>query len=216
MKKKITIALAILGILIAAGIFITAFVGWGVFGFGQAQYRGTPPPANATLFEKAEWEQHHGSICQCAPIFVLDGPICILPSSDTRVSKVSFNMSLTPGMIPSEMKHANFTLSTSTTEKTVSYDDPAVNVTWILEDGTRTGKQDLLLEQQKYVGLVSVELDLDRMGFASPALGPDERFSLVITPLQGYRYAITRGTPAEFRPGIPIEIPGWPKSPFSH
>ena len=57
--------------------------------------------------------------------------------------------------------------------------------------------------------LAFIELDLDKMEFRPPALGPNEQFSLVITPPTGYRYAITRETPSEFSAGDTLEIPGW-------
>lgn len=216
--KKTTIVLTILLTIIAACIFITAFVGWGVFGFGQSVYphNAQPPPANATLFEKAEWEEHHGSICQCSPALVMSGPIQIIPVSESRISKMSFNISLTSGMVPVEMGNTSFTISTKSGEKTVGYPDPSVDLKWILENGTVMEKQDYFVLHPSDRGSVLVELDLEKMGFISPALGPDERFSLVITPPQGYRYAITLTTPAVFHAGTPLEVPGWYRSPFSH
>lgn len=209
--KKSEIALAIILILITAYIFITVFVGWGAFGFGRGlNPNASPPSPNATLFEKAEWEEHHGSICQCSPAFELKGPIQLFPVSDYGISKVSFNVSLSPGMIPVEMKNTSFTISTKNIEKTVRYTDPAVKLMWIMENGTVMSKQDYPLIRPFYRGTVFVELDLQKMGFSSTGLCPEERFSLIITPPSGYHYAITRATPYEFSQGVPIEIRGWP------
>ena len=210
--KKTKIALAIILILITAFIFITVFVGWGAFvsslSFsGQNGQRLLP---NTTLWEKAEWERYHGDACQSLPAFELVGPMLLFPSTNWSISKISFNISLIPGMMPVDMKNTTFTLSTRHAEKTVHYDDPAVNLTRWSYDGTVMNKQEFSENHSpQYNGdPVFIELDLYKMGFSSPALGPDERFSLVITPQTGYRFAITRGTPAEFSAGNPIEIPG--------
>jgi archaellin len=209
--KKSEIAFAIILILITAYIFITVFVGWGAFGFGQSlNPNASPPSANATLFEKAELEKNHGGVCQCTPAFELMGPILLFPSTNSAISKLSFNVTLTPGMIPVDMKDTTFTLSTKNTEKTVRYDDPAVNLTRWSYDGTVMNKQEFSEKTSHYSGdPLFIELDLQKMGFASQSLGPDEQFSLVITPPQGYRFAITRTSPSEFSPGTQIEIPGY-------
>jgi archaellin len=210
--KKSEIALAIICILITAYIFITVFVGWGAFGFGPESISNiSPPSANETLFEKAEWEKYHGGICQCAAAFELLGPITLHPSTNSSISRISFNVSLVPGGPPAEdIKNTSFTLSTKNAERTVLYHDPAVNLTHWLYNGTLMNKQEFSVTTSHYNGdPLFIELDLQKMGFTSPSLGPGERFSLVITPPQGYRFAITRTTPVEFSPGTQIEIPGY-------
>jgi hypothetical protein len=209
--KKTEIALAITVLLLAAFIIITFFVGWGTFISSLSGHNAQLLAPNATLWEKAEWERYHGDVCQCLPAFDLVGPILLFPSTNSSITKISFNVSLIPGMMPVDMKNATFTLSTRHAEKTVRYDNPAVNLTRWAYDGAMMNKQEFSENRSpEYNGdPVFIELDLDKMGFSSPALGPDERFSLVITPQTGYRIAITRMTPAEFSAGNLIEIPGW-------
>jgi archaellin len=210
--KKTEIADATIPILIIFLIMVGVFFGFRAYEFGLLPYphNAQSPSPNATLWEKAEWEKNHGGVCQCAPAFVLMGPILLFPSTNSTISKISFNVTLIPGMMPVDMKNTTFTLSTKNAEKTVRYDDPAVNLTSWFFDGTVINKQEFTENSPLYNGgLVFIELDLQKMGFTSPALGPDERFSLIITPPTGYRFDITRVTPAAFSLKNPIEIPGW-------
>jgi archaellin len=169
----------------------------------------TLPSDNATLWEKAEWERDHGSVCQCTPAFDLAGSIILLPSTNVTISRVAYKVYLTPGTTLPDLKNTSFTLSTKNFEKTVYYDDPAINLTCVLIDGTVINNREVSFNNLPEYGDTYVELDLRKMGFISPGLGPDERFSLVMTPPSGYRFAITRSTPAEFTQGKAIEIRGW-------
>ena len=206
-KSEIVIATVLIGII--AIILVLVFFGFRIFSFGELSRTFEQSPANSTLWEKAEWDRFHGNICQCTPAFDLAGPIILFPSTNATISRVSYNVYLTPGTTLPDLKNTSFTLSTKNFEKMVYYDDPAINLTCVLTDGTVVNNREYSFNNLSKYGEIYVELDLQRMGFTSPGLAPDERFSLVITPPTGYRFAITRATPSEFSPGKPVEIPGW-------
>jgi archaellin len=208
--KKSEIAIGTVLICIIAIILVIFFSGFRIFDIGILSQTVQQLPPNATIWEKADWEKNHGSVCQCSPAVELMGPILLFPSTNSTISKISFNITLTPGTMPLDMKNTTFTISTKDEEKTVRYDDPAVNLTRVLFDGSVMNKQEFSQNSQYYNGdPVFIELDLQKMGFRYPGLGPDERFSLIITPQPGYRFEITRGTPAKFSLGSPMEIRGW-------
>jgi len=207
--KKSEIAIAIILISIIAIILMVIFFGFRIFDTGVLFRTVQQSPANATLWEKTEWERYHGSACQCTPAFDLAGSIMLLPSTNATISRVSYKVYLTPGTTLPDLKNTSFTLSAKNFEKTVYYDDPAINLTCVLIDSTVVNNREDSFNNLSKYGDVNVELDLQRMGFTTPGLGPDERFSLVITPPTGYRFAITRSTPVEFTPGKPMEIHGW-------
>ncbi|MFA5268319.1 MAG: hypothetical protein WC379_10140 [Methanoregula sp.] len=206
-KSEIVIAAVLIGII--AAILILIFFGLRIFDIGELSRTVQQSPANATLWEKAEWVRYHGNVCQCSPAFELSGTIQLTPSTYSSISKISFNVSPIPGTTGNDIKNSTFTVSTKNTEKTIHYRDPAVNLTCFYR-GTAIRKKNFSENNPEINGdSFFIELDLQKMGFTSPGLGPDERFSLIITPPTGYRFAITRSTPSEFSPGKPVEIPGW-------
>ena len=206
-KSKIVIVTFLIGII--AIILALIFFGFRIFTVGESSRTLEQSPANSTLWEKAEWERYHGNVCQCSPAFELLGTIQLTPSTPSTHSKISFNVSPIPGTTGDDIKNSTFTLSTKNTEKTIHYRDPAVNLTCFYR-GTAISKKNFSENNLDINGdTFFIELDLQKMGFPSPGLGPDERFSLVIISPTGYRFAITRSTPSEFPPGKPVEIPGW-------
>ena len=206
-KSEIVIAAVLIGTI--AIILFLIFFGFRIFSVGELSRTFEQSPANSTLWEKAEWERYHGNACQCSPAFELLGTIQLTPSTPSSLSKISFNVSPIPGTTGDDIKNSTFMLSTKNTEKTIHYRDPAVNLTCFYR-GTAISKKNFSENNLNINGdTFFIELDLEKMGFTSPGLGPDERFSLVITAPTGYRFAITRATPSEFLPGKPVEIPGW-------
>ena len=201
--KKTHIAILCILVFIITIIVIGVFFGHLLvqLGLQHPPYYGQSPSEDATLFEKAEWEEHHGSICQCIIPIRFSGPIILHPGTDKSISIISFNLKLFPGELPLDMANASFTLSTKNAERTVRYDDPSANVSW---NGSATDSHDTILNDND---LLHVDLNIEKMGFASAALGPGERFSLIITPSGWYRLPLTRTTPNEFSPGSSIEIP---------
>ncbi|MCK9579807.1 MAG: hypothetical protein M0Q92_05080 [Methanoregula sp.] len=189
-------------------------LGGGDLRFGQQPYPkyGTPPSADATFYEKEKWETYHGSIPQCGYFAQQQGPLVLLPSTGSFISKVSTRYVLAPGDSPYDIKDITYTLSTRYAIKTVRYDDQSVNLSWVVGNNTATTIQknprDDLLE---WKDSVSVELDTEKMGFGPSAFGPNQQFVLVITPKdECYRALEIWGwTPVLFSPGTPIEIPRW-------
>jgi hypothetical protein len=212
LMKNSEIALAIILILITMFVFITFFVGWGAFGFGNSanKYYSPPPPSNATLWDKAEWEKYHGNVYQCGFFAEPVAPLMIFPSTNSTISKVSIRFAPAPGEPPRDVTNITYTLSTAYAIKTVRYDDPSINLTYGYWDGKGSGSQqsvprDYLFEQNEDI---LVELNTEKMGFTSSTFGPNQRFVLAITPPdECFRALEIRGTtPAEFSQGIPIEI----------
>lgn len=136
--KKTKIALAIIFILITVFFFITFFVGWGAFGFGHSanKYYSHPPPSNATLWQKAEWEKYHGAVYQCGYFAETIRPLVIFPSTNSTISKVTIWFALSPGEPSNDIRNINYTLSTEYAMKTVRYNDPSVNLSWMEWNGT--------------------------------------------------------------------------------
>lgn len=193
--SKIVIA-AIL-ILIAVCVFITLFIGWGAFGFGQSLHdkNSRSLPENATL-----WEKNNADYC-CISVFELVGPLELFSPTNSTISKVTFILAPIPGAPPIDMTNATFTLSTANTETTVRYGDPAVNVSW---DGSMMNMTDDILVNHEQV---HIELDTVKMGFNSLSFGRNQKFSLIATPPLGSKLVTRWATPGEFQPGVTMKIP---------
>jgi len=212
--KKFRITISVTLILVLAVLLVWIFLGVSHFNSGcptntsLTQLTTYPNNTqslfeNATLWEKSEWEEHHGSVCQCIPEVGYVGPIVLHPKTDTTISDISFNLSLSPGNTPVDLTNTEFTLSTQNAEHIVRYGDPAVTGLWIRSSNhAPTLSQNILGNDE----MLHIDLNIEKMGFSSSLLGPNERFSLIVTPTMGYRISVTSSTPGNFSAGAPIEI----------
>ena len=208
--KHVEMVIGVITLLtIIAFVSLIFFVGWGRLGFGPGQpFEPSPLLPDSTLYEKTEWETYHGNVCLCAPAYDLQGPVRVLPVSGAEIAKIAFTMSGSPAGHPDDVKDVRFMVSTNDEEKSVRPGDPAVTLLWIASEGEMVDNRGLSQNAGSFRdGPVHVELDLMKMGFTSPALGPEERFSLVLVPPgEGFPYAITRATPDLFIPGTRMDV----------
>lgn len=184
--KKLGIVLAVVVfIVIIAFVYILFFVGWGTLLSGKNSYPYgiPPPPEDATLWEKEQWNKNHGNVAQCGFFAKFEGPVVMYSSPSSTVSNVSFRFMQIPGEQPHEISSLTFILSTRDDLKTVRYGDPAMKVTWHVWNKTpaiRPGNiSNTLIEDNE---LVTIDLDMAKMGLESSALGPGSKFVLVASP----------------------------------
>lgn len=176
------------------------------FNAGSTTYpsHATPPSANATLWEKAEWSERHGSIRQSLQKMEFSSPIVLQPARNASIGIISFNLSQ-PGHVrspPVNMTNARITLSTKNEERTVLLSDSSVRSSFAGSISSESSASLL-----SHGSVLYIDLDTQKMGFTTIPLGPGERFSLIITPENEERIGITREIPARYSPAAPLEIP---------
>jgi archaellin len=181
----------------------------GCLGFGKsADHYGSAPPNDATLWEKAEWEQNHGSVSLCSAPLETVGPLTLISSKNSTISMFIINLSLASDSYPIDMTNVSILLSTATAEKKLRLGDPSVNITWFKWNGSAMINQnkirDNLLDR---ADLMHIELDTIKMGFTNSTLGPGQKFSFLITPAGCHRYQITEFIPNKIEPTMTMRIP---------
>lgn len=210
-RSKIAIAVILIVIagILAAVVFNVPLPGIARYSNSLAQY---PPEADATLWEKTAWEKNHGNVPQCGYFAESQDPVILYPSTVTTISNISFRFSLVPGEPAHEISDITYTLSNRSAMKTVRSGDPGVRVTYQPKDlmpGMPAGDlHNSILEGDE---IVTVELDLEKMGLETPVLGPNQKFVIDIVPTDSdcSRHFLLLGTtPLFFLPGTPIERSG--------
>ena len=210
--KKIEIVLAAVTLTAIVGfVYILLFVGWGsvLSGNSPHSYNPSPPPDDATLWEKAYWEKYHGNVYQCGWFAEFVEPVVLYSSTGSAISNISFRFAQMPGEQPHEIATISYTFSTRSAMKTVRYGDPSVNVTWLAWNRTPAlSPADLTNTRVEDNELVAVDLDVATMGIDASAVGPNQKFVLVITPADDcIRETTFRGKiPLVILPGSRMEI----------
>ena len=211
MKQFEIIIAAVTLIAIVAFVYILFFVGWGsvLSGNSPHPYSPSPPPEDATLWEKQKWEKDHGNVAQCGWFADVVEPVLLYSSTGSAVSNISFRFAQIPGEQPHEIATISYTFSTRSAMKTARYGDPSVRVTWSASNRTPAlppaDLTNTLVEDNE---LVAVDMDLATMGFDAAAAGPNQKFILVVTPAdECIRQATFRGKiPLVMLPGSRMEI----------
>ncbi len=215
MKRSKTVVVSIL-ILIAC--LFAAVLLFNVNLPGIARYTHSlaqsPPEEDATLWEKAAWEKNHGSVPQCGYFVDAQGqnPLVLYPSTFTTISNITFRFSLAPEEPSHEISNITYTLSNRYAMKTVRYGDPGVRVTYQpkkLMPGMFSGDlNNSILEGGE---IATVELDWEKMGPNTPALGPNQKFVIELVPTDtdcSRNFLFIGTTPLVFLPGTPVELSG--------
>ncbi|MFA7694499.1 MAG: hypothetical protein WCX63_03080 [Methanoregula sp.] len=209
-RSKIAIALILIVIacILAAVLFNVKLPGIARYSHSLAQY---PPEDDATLWEKAAWENNHGNVPQCGFFAQSLGPLVLYPSTFTTISNITFRFTLAPGEPAQEISNITYTLSNRYAMKTVRYGDPGVRLTYQpknLVPGMLPGDlHNSILEGDE---IATVELDLEKMGPDAPVLGPNQKFVVDLVPTAdcSRNFIFLGTTPLVFMPGTPIELSG--------
>jgi hypothetical protein len=205
--KKPTLAIQLTLIVIAAIILNVVFWGFWLFHYGQPAYafNAKPPAANATLWQKEQWEQYHGAICTCFPSFSFKSPVILLSGKNSSISYIAFNItdSMSHSTVPN-MTGVDITVSTTTVQKTVRADDLSVNLTRLTETRKIQGEYNFSYFESDET--VQINIDMEKMGFSSNDIVPDQKVSLIVTPPNGYRAAKTIMIPHHLNSGGITEI----------
>jgi hypothetical protein len=207
-KTAIALILIVIAGILVAILFNVNLPGIARYSHSLGQY---PPEEDATLWEKAAWENNHGSVPQCGFFADSQGPVILYPSSFITISNISFRFSLAPGEPVHEISNITYTLSNHYAMKTVRAGDPGVRVTYqpkSLLPGMLPGDlHNTILEGDE---IVSVELDMEKMGPGTPVLGPNQKFVVDIVPVDycSRDFIFLGTTPLTFLPGTPIEMSG--------
>jgi archaellin len=121
-------------------------------------------------------QSNQSGVCQCGSTFYIpNSDIVFFSNAPNIISKIDFNLSLSPGSPPKDMSKVTFTLSTKNSSKTVTYRDPSVNLTWI----TPQSKENTTLLINE---IVEVGLNLEIMGYDTSSTGPNQEYTIDITP----------------------------------
>ena len=119
MKKIEIVIAAVTLIAIVTFVYILLFVGWGsvLSGNSPHSYNPSPPPDDATLWEKQKWEKDHGNVAQCGWFAVFVEPVVLYSSDGSAVSNISFRFAQIPGEQPHEIATISYTFSTRSAMK---------------------------------------------------------------------------------------------------